>query len=36
MPISATIKNGASLHCLDERKPNSQKMERGGGDVGKP
>jgi len=35
MPIAATIKNGAPPHCSDERAPNSQKMERSGGDVGK-
>jgi hypothetical protein len=36
MPIAATIKNVASPYCSDEREPNSQKMERGGGDIGKP
>jgi hypothetical protein len=36
MRIAATIKNVASRHCSDERAPNSQKMERGGGDIGKP
>jgi hypothetical protein len=35
MPIAATIKNGASPHCSDEHAPNSQKMERGGADIGK-
>jgi len=35
MPIAATIKNVASPHCSDDPEPNSQKMERDGGDIGK-
>jgi hypothetical protein len=35
MPIAATIKNVASSHCSDEHEPFQQKMERGGGDIGK-
>jgi hypothetical protein len=35
MLIAATIKSVASPHCSDERDPNWQKMERGGGDIGK-
>jgi hypothetical protein len=35
MPIAATIKNVASPHCSDERETNSQKVARGGGDIGK-
>jgi hypothetical protein len=35
MPVAATIKNVAAPHCSDEPGPILQKMERGGGDVGK-
>jgi hypothetical protein len=35
MRIPATIKNVASPHCSDNREPNSQKMERDAGDIGK-